>query len=274
MLTINGEISWLVASLDGKKIALTRRIQGDRIDIEIYSFDEKEKIEYTLSAEMNEFAQVYKLEFSEDSKYLIAACRGKIIIFSALTKEVIGELNSTEQQAFQDNYSGALSSDNNTLIIGSLASKTLTQEYLTGGASNNILMWDFIPKKHLPAWKKLQNVPPLFKNIYPIISWYYQSQNGTIPVKLSLSEKDTFHRFDYDLQQLLTDVGIIAPGQLSKKTQTLLEKTPFQSEQSNMRNQEQSQETIFQKIMRATGTMAKDFINYIAKMSNALPGSG
>jgi len=261
-LTPSDNILSLMASPDGKKIAVRR---ARSLNVEIYSLETGEKIEYLCNF------MVHHLKFSEDSQYLIVA-GDKVTIFSALTKEIIGELDSSHQPIFKNNSAVALSADNNTLVMGSSSNQSSFQS-LVGTMPNNVLIWDFIPKKYLPAWKKLQNLPPLLENIYPIVSWYHRSQKEERPIKLSNTEKNVFHGFDYNVQQLLTAVGIIAPGQLGKQKNIGQAKsvvTPEEPDASPL----QSQESVLQKIMRATGAMAKDFLNYISKMSNALPGSG
>jgi WD40 repeat protein len=271
VLELQGNISSLIASSDGKKIAVLKSINVHHSTIEVYSLDGQEEIKYEYGFELR------KLKFSKDNQYLIAI-GDKVIIVSALIKEIIGELDSNQEQALLHILAAALSSDNNTVLIG-FGPK---QEPISGLVKNlmgikptNVLIWDFIPKKYLSAWGQLQEQPRLFKYIYPVVSWYYRSQNEKMPIKLSHVEMGIFHSgFSYDVQQLLTDVGIIAPGQLSKKSQQPAQKIKTQPERSNKVNQLQSQESVWQKIMRATGAMAKDFLNYISKMSNALPGSG
>ena len=199
-----------VVSVDRKKLAWELRDKNLSVkEIAIYSFETKQQIKCTIN---NKY--VYKLQFDVQGKILLVGCKEELLILSAITGEKICEFKYSDNQAFEKNWSLALSSDGNRLVIGANGPLQTTWQMLNGILVPNVLTWELVPNKYVPVWTKLiqkKQLPMSQKILLP--SLYYRSSEGKKPVILTPGEKESFHAIDPNVQQLFTDIRYVAPGQ-------------------------------------------------------------
>ncbi len=253
--------SWSPGSKKFSAVVLKLRLgprMGDKervVDhIVIYSFETKQKIKCVCDEKI-----VYTLKFSSDGKMLIAGCKNKLLIFSAITGEKIGEFTHKDGQAFEKNFSVALSSDENTLVVGS--------EVISGflSSSPNLLIWKFMTDSYVSAFKSLEYKILSFDQVNFFVSLFNNLQSGQKPGKLTDAQVRIFHTFDDDVQKMLTDIKCVASGQIGIHPNDLWASEVLQSQKSNWWASESQGSGWLQKLQNA-GIMARDFWNYIMRL--------
>lgn len=165
---------------------------------------------------------ILSIAFSPDDTTLMVGCSGgKIIVFDIKTGSKIGELLSQEKRAFNENYAVALSDDGAMFCAGGD-----TRE------SNPLVMelkqdWKIKQDTYLSLLSKLESYSFDKKVFLKILNNRLSSKKKSII--LTDSEKEIFHSFDTDIQEMLITIGY-GTGLVEKYAQEILEEGSFGSE--------------------------------------------